>query len=149
MGLQHGSENENDEDIDDSGSGGADYERNTCKSAFNDFLSIVYYYHCLFISTTQLDSLSSTATTALIYPKEIDTITCDADSCNIKDLKGKDIHWCSVIGCDSLHSFAYSGKSNHTFHCSPTPMLFLGCHRQFSLYFANLSSSIGYRQFCL
>lgn len=41
MGLQHGSENENDEDIDDSGSGGADYERNTCKSAFNDFLSIV------------------------------------------------------------------------------------------------------------
>ena len=39
MALQHESENESDEDI--SVSGGTDHERNTCKSAINNFLSIV------------------------------------------------------------------------------------------------------------
>ena len=39
MALQHESENESDEDI--SVSGGTDHERNTRKSAINNFLSIV------------------------------------------------------------------------------------------------------------
>ena len=61
---------------------------------------------CTAYSIAQLVSLSTTATTALIYPKEVDTTTCDAMCCNIKDLKGKDIDWVQCDGCDKwLHAY--------------------------------------------
>ena len=63
--------------------------------------------HQLCAGVDKLISLHSTATSALIHPKEVSTPTCDAACCKIQHFKGKEsIDWVQCDGCDKwLHSY--------------------------------------------